>query len=96
MKLTKEAVLHVARLARLGLTEKEIEKFQTELSNILDYVEMLNEVDTKGIEPTAQVTGLINVMEKDAVNKCDTGRLLLGCSPLPIEDNQIKVKPVFE
>lgn len=99
MKLTRDQVEHVAKLARLGLSEKEIEKFQTQLSGILDYVELLNEVDTEGVEPTAQVTGLTNVKRKDEVEKPRQGGAdpddLLKCSPLPVFDRQIKVKKVF-
>lgn len=95
MKLTKEQVQHVAKLARLGLRDDEISKFQTQLSGILDYVEMLNEVDTDGVEPTAQVTGLTNVTRKDEVNVTWDPKRLLESSPLPIERNQIKTKPIF-
>lgn len=97
MKLTKDQVHHVAKLARLGLSESEVEKFQTQLSNILDYVEQLNEVDTEGVSPTAQVTGLANVKRDDVVKKpnlADPDKLLAQ-SPLPVEENQIKVKSVF-
>lgn len=102
MKLTKQEVEHIAGLARLGLSEKEIEKFQTQLSGILEYVSLLNEVDTKGVLPTAQVTGLTNVTREDAVVLADSPdavadpKELLNCSPLPIENNQIKVKNVFK
>ncbi|MBI5413665.1 Asp-tRNA(Asn)/Glu-tRNA(Gln) amidotransferase subunit GatC [Candidatus Peregrinibacteria bacterium] len=101
VKLTKEQVQHVAKLARLGLSEAEIAKFQTQLSGILDYVEQLNEVNTDNVAPTAQVTGLTNVMREDKVLHSDKqGSLadpaaLVACSPLPIEKNQIKVKNVF-
>ena len=97
MKLTKQQVEHVAKLARLGLSEKEVEKFQTQLSGILDYVELLNEVDTEGVEPTAQVTGLVNVTREDKVKTHTLAQpeKLLECSPLPIERRQIKVKSVF-
>lgn len=101
MKLTKQQVQHVATLARLGLSDAEIEKFQGQLSNILEYVEQLNEVNTEGIEPTAQVTGLLNVTREDAVLDSQGGQRLaapaelLNCSPLPRERNQIKVKNVF-
>lgn len=97
MKLSKEQVEHVARLARLGLTPKEVEKFQTQMSSILDYVEQLNEVDTSGVELTAQVTGLTNVMREDAVapKALADPEELLKCSPLPKEKRQIKVKSVF-
>lgn len=56
---------HIAKLARLDLSDKEKQKYSKELSEILDYMEKLNEVDTKNIEPTSQVTGLTNVFRKD-------------------------------
>lgn len=96
MKLTKEQVQHIAKLARLKLSEAEVEKFQTQLSGILDYVEQLNEVNTDKVEPTAQVTGLINVKREDKVEPLENTDALLECSPLPIEKNQIKVKNVFD
>ncbi|MEK7523805.1 MAG: Asp-tRNA(Asn)/Glu-tRNA(Gln) amidotransferase subunit GatC [Patescibacteria group bacterium] len=101
MKLTKQQVEHVAMLARLGLSEAEIEKFQTQLSGILDYVELLNEVKTDGIQPTAQVTGLTNVMRADEVASPGSAKsladadALLDCSPLLKVERQIKVKSVF-
>jgi aspartyl-tRNA(Asn)/glutamyl-tRNA(Gln) amidotransferase subunit C len=100
MKLTKEQVKHVATLARLGLSEAEVSKFQGQLSGILDYVEQLKEVSTDGVEPTAQVTGLVSVMRKDELGKPETlrgasGEAMLASSPLPEENNQIKVKSVF-
>ncbi len=97
MKLTKQQVAHVARLARLGLSDGEIEKFQTQLSGILKFVNILSEVDTENIEPTAQVTGLENVVREDVVYKDPLASpdALLQQSPLPIENHQIKVKNVF-
>ena len=73
MKLTKKEVEHIAYLARLGLTEEEKGKFAEQLSSILDYVEQLKEVDTKGVEPTHQVSGLTNVFREDIV---DTDRMV--------------------
>lgn len=58
-------VKHVAKLANLTLTEAETEKFEKQLGDIVTYVEKLNEVDTAGVEPTAQVTGLTNVLRED-------------------------------
>ena len=66
-KLSRDAVLKLAQLSRLKLTDEEIERFREELSSILDYVEVLDKVDTKGLEPTYQVTGLRNVMRRDEV-----------------------------
>jgi aspartyl-tRNA(Asn)/glutamyl-tRNA(Gln) amidotransferase subunit C len=64
-KLSREDVLKLARLARLHLTEQEVERFQTEISTILEYVEQLNSVNLDNLAPTNQVTGLTNVMRPD-------------------------------
>ena len=76
--ITKEEVKHIAKLARLGLTEREIEKFQKELSKILDYIEKLKEVDISGIEPTTHSILVENVMRKDESrkSKVESGKLL--------------------
>jgi len=63
--ITKEEVKHIAKLARLGLSEKEIGKFQKELSSILDYVEKLKEVDISNIEPTSHSVLVENIMRED-------------------------------
>jgi aspartyl-tRNA(Asn)/glutamyl-tRNA(Gln) amidotransferase subunit C len=67
-KLTKDEVLHVAKLAQLDLSDSEVKKFLPQLSKVVDFISQLNEIDTKGIEPTAQVTGLTNVYRKDEVD----------------------------
>lgn len=61
-------VPHVAKLASLPLKKEEIEKFQKQLSSILDYIKKLSEVETKNVEPTSQVTGLENVTRDDQPN----------------------------
>jgi aspartyl-tRNA(Asn)/glutamyl-tRNA(Gln) amidotransferase subunit C len=66
-KLSRDDVLKLAQLARLKLSEQEIEEFRTELSDILQYVEQLQSVDISGLKPTNHVTGLTNVMRKDEV-----------------------------
>ena len=92
MKLTKEQVEKLAQLCRLKLTPEEVEKFSGELTDILDYVEMLGELDTEGVEETSQVTGLANVTREDEIDMelCEPGELL-ETSPLPKESNQIKI-----
>lgn len=67
MALSKEDVLKVAKLARIELTDQEVEKFQSQLSGVLTYVEQLQAVDTDGVVETAQVTGLENVTRPDEV-----------------------------
>jgi aspartyl-tRNA(Asn)/glutamyl-tRNA(Gln) amidotransferase subunit C len=97
MALTKKEVEHIALLARLGLTEAEKEKFASQLSSILEYFEQLKEVNTDNIEPTAQVTGLENVMRADEIKKWDkeTMEQLVKSAP-EHEDNLVKTKSVFE
>jgi aspartyl-tRNA(Asn)/glutamyl-tRNA(Gln) amidotransferase subunit C len=65
MKISKQEVEHVAKLARLDLSAQEKEKLTQQLSNILTYVEKLNELDTKGVEPTSHVLDIKNVMRDD-------------------------------
>jgi len=67
MKLSREEVLHIALLARLGLTEAEVDKFSEQLSNILENFEVLQQVDTSNIPPTAQSIDLQNVVKGDEV-----------------------------
>ncbi len=66
-KLSREQILKLAKLSRLKLTEEEIEKYQKELSTILSYIDRLEAADVSGLEPTYQVTGLVNQTRKDIV-----------------------------
>ena len=61
MSISKEEIDNIAELSRLELSAEEKEKFGEQLGSILDYVEQLSEVDTTDVEPTAQVSGLIDV-----------------------------------
>ena len=91
-ELTRDDILKLARLARLDLSEDEIERFPKELNAILHYVEHLQSVDVSGLEPTNQVTGLTNIMRKDEV--IDYGyapKELLKNVPVTLDD-RIKVK----
>ncbi|HMR01645.1 MAG TPA: Asp-tRNA(Asn)/Glu-tRNA(Gln) amidotransferase subunit GatC [Candidatus Gracilibacteria bacterium] len=93
--LSNEEVQHIAKLARLGLKEEETKKFAKQLNDILDYVKLLEEVDTKDVPLTSQVTGLENVSREDIVERfCEKGELL-GSTELPVERDQIRVKPVI-
>lgn len=94
-KLTKEQVLHIAKLAKLTLSEKEIIKFQKQLSDILGYIEVLNELDTSKVKPTSQVTGLENVLREDKVGKCLTKKEALSNAKNKHE-GYFKVKAIFE
>jgi aspartyl-tRNA(Asn)/glutamyl-tRNA(Gln) amidotransferase subunit C len=63
--IDREQVLHVAKLARLKLTEDEVERMSGELSAILEHVDNINELDLEGVEPTAHVVPLENVLRAD-------------------------------
>ncbi|HVV26178.1 MAG TPA: Asp-tRNA(Asn)/Glu-tRNA(Gln) amidotransferase subunit GatC [Candidatus Saccharimonadales bacterium] len=91
-KLTREDVLKLARLARLELSEDEIEEFSEELSAILQYVEQLQKVDVAGLQPTNQVTGLTNVTRADEVVDYGYAPADLLKNVPATKDNQIKVK----
>ncbi len=67
--ITKEQVEHVAKLARLELTEDEKELYTKQLSKILDYIDQLNEVNTDGVEPMTQPIPTVNVMREDIIKK---------------------------
>ena len=63
--ISKDEAGHIAGLARIGLGEKDIDKFSKDLSAVLDWVKELQEVDVSGVEPTAHITGTENVMRED-------------------------------
>lgn len=65
MKLTKDQVKHVAKLANLPLTAEEEEKYSEQLSKVLDYIDQLNQADTSSVEPTFNAGNLSNVMRED-------------------------------
>jgi aspartyl-tRNA(Asn)/glutamyl-tRNA(Gln) amidotransferase subunit C len=68
--IDREQVLHVARLARLRLTEEEVERMAGEMSTILGHVETMNELDLDGVEPTTHVVELQNVLREDVPREC--------------------------
>ena len=93
--ISREELLKLASLARLRLTEKEIERLPKELSAILEYVKQLDKIDTSGLEPTYQVTGLKNITRTDEIKKYRAKPAdLIKIAPA-IQDNQFKVKRVI-
>jgi aspartyl-tRNA(Asn)/glutamyl-tRNA(Gln) amidotransferase subunit C len=91
-KLTRDDVLHLAQLARISLSDDEVDEFSGELSAILQYVEMLSDVDVTGLKPTNQVTGLTNVMREDKVKDYGYEPVDLLKNVPSVQDGQIKVK----
>ncbi len=95
MPLSKDEVLHVARLARIGLTDADVEKFQHQLSNILDNFEVLSQIDTEGVEPTAYTLPIENVMAPDEpIDSLDASDVLAN-APLQ-QDGYLRVRAVLD
>ena len=67
MKITKEEVLHVAKLARLNLTEEETERLMSDMGSIIGFADKLNELDTEGVVPTAHAIPMQNAFREDEV-----------------------------
>ena len=95
MKLSHKEVKHVARLARLGLSEAEVEKFSLQLSDILENFEILKEVDTTNVPPAAQSIPLQNVFREDKVVKSYPQSEVLANAPRQ-EENCFKVQAILE
>ena len=95
MKLSREEVLHIARLARLGLSDEEVERAREQLSNILEHFEVLQSVDTDDVPPTAQSLALQNVLRED--EPCDSfpRKEILANAPQHDEDS-FRVRAVLE
>ena len=86
MKITEELVEHVAKLARLAITEQEKAIFSEQLSSILTYVEQLNELDTLKVEPTSHVISIQNVFREDQVKDCLPREKALAGAPEGTEE----------
>ena len=95
MALTSEEVLHIARLARIALTDDDVQRFTAQLSGILDHFAALTAVDTEGIEPTAHPLPLSNVMRADLVAPSLSQKDALANAPLT-EDGYVRVRAVLE
>lgn len=95
MALTSEEVLHIARLARIALTDEDVQRFTAQLSGILDHFDALSAVETEGIEPTAHPLPLSNVMRADLVAPSLSQRDALANAPLA-EDGYVRVRAVLE
>lgn len=96
VKLTREDVLHVAKLSNLSLTDAEVDKFVDQLSSIVDFVSELEEVDTTNVEPTSQTTGLSSVLREDEIkvdNSLTTEEAVSGSDK--VHNNMFKVPAIL-
>jgi aspartyl-tRNA(Asn)/glutamyl-tRNA(Gln) amidotransferase subunit C len=92
--ISTDDVKHVAKLARLELSEAEINKFSKQLGDILKYAEQMNEVDTTGVEPMAHPLPVVNVMREDRIEYEQTKEELMKNAPEE-EDGFLKVPKIY-
>lgn len=91
-KVSKDDVLKLAKLSRLKLTDKEVDQFANEFSEILGYVEQLKNADTEGLKPTYQVSGLSTVTRSDELIDYKTTQEELLKNVPEVKDKQIQIK----
>ena len=95
MALNSEEVRHIAVLARVGMSDDEIERMRDEMSHILENFDVLSQVDTEGVEVTGHVAGLTTVMRKDEIARSSPVEDVLSNAPSK-ESDFIRVRAVFE
>ena len=93
--IDRKTVLNVAKLARLGMSEEEVETFREQLSSILEHIHILQEADVSGVSPTAHASRLTDVMRPDVPRPSFPPEVLLANAP-DQEDNYLKVNAVLE
>ncbi len=95
MSLTREEVLHIAKLARIGVSEEDVATFQEQLSEILAHFEALRALDTEGVEPTSYPLPLESVMRADEAGPSLSRDEVLENAPLT-QDGAFRVRAVLE
>jgi aspartyl-tRNA(Asn)/glutamyl-tRNA(Gln) amidotransferase subunit C len=95
MSLTIEEVQHIANLARLELSDEELERYRGQLSSILDYFQQLQTLDTESIPPTTSVSADEAPLRTDEARSGLAPNDLLQNAP-QVEEGQFRVPPIFE
>jgi len=95
MALTHEEVSHIAKLARLGLSAEDVERMREQLSSILEHFQVLQELDTSDIPPTAYVVPLHSVLREDLPADSFSPEDILSNAPRP-EEGYFRVQAVLE
>lgn len=94
--LTREEIVHIAGLARIGLAADEIEMYQKDLSAVLDYFKKLEELDTEKLQPISHITGMHNMLRPDlAEDFGDLGKKAILDNAPEVKEGSIKVKSVL-
>ncbi len=93
--ISAKEVRHIAKLAKLELTDREVKKFSGELSDILDFFKTLQEVKTDKVEETSQVTGLMNVVRSDEIEVDGQEDALLQCTSHKVKDHSVQIPKIM-
>jgi aspartyl-tRNA(Asn)/glutamyl-tRNA(Gln) amidotransferase subunit C len=91
--IDREQVLHVARLARLQLTDDEVERMAGELSKILGHIDTINELDLEGVPPTSHVVEVANALRADVPRPCLDREVVLAAAPARTEEGFLVPSP---
>jgi aspartyl-tRNA(Asn)/glutamyl-tRNA(Gln) amidotransferase subunit C len=83
--LDRAQVLHVAALARLDLTDEEVDRMAAELSKVLDHIEKITELDLEGVAPTSHVVEVVDALRPDEPQPCLAPEVVLASAPEPLE-----------
>jgi aspartyl-tRNA(Asn)/glutamyl-tRNA(Gln) amidotransferase subunit C len=95
MALTRDQVAHVARLARISFTDEELDRFATQLSDILAYADQVTALATQDVPPTSHALPLKNVFRTDEIGPCLTQEKALSTAP-EVEQGRFKVPRIME
>ena len=94
MEIKKEEILHIAKLASLKIKEEEIEEYRKNLQDILNFANIINGIDTEGLEETNGATAYINFLREDEVKKFEDSKSLMENAPEQ-ENNMFKIPKVL-
>jgi aspartyl-tRNA(Asn)/glutamyl-tRNA(Gln) amidotransferase subunit C len=91
--IERDEVLHVARLARLRLSDEEVERMTRELSNVLDHIERIAELDLEGVPPTTHVVDVAGALREDEPRPCLPREVVLAPAPVVEDDGFLVPSP---
>ena len=94
-RITSDEVRHLSVLTRIGMTDEEVELMRDQMSNILDNIDVLNQVDTEGVEPTAHSVDVVSVMRDDEVTNDKSVDEMMTNAPQR-DGNHIRVRAVLD
>ncbi len=93
-KITKEEIIHVAKLARLEITDEEVSKYTPQLESILEYASKISEIDTNDVAPTSHPLEMVNVLRQDEIGESLTQEQALSNAP-QAESGRFKVPQIL-